>query len=406
MSNRTISEINEMQNRWNLLISDMDKENIDCLFMYSTDRVYSGYLHYVTDCPTSLYPLSGLFSKKGISFVGHGVKGTPLFPPPPEKIEEGQYQFHAGGVRMHGFVKDMIGVPACPTTSYVPDMWAEEIGNLIRRYEYKRIGLVGTGIIPMAFTEYFKKNMPDLELIDATALVDNRKQCKSPYEIKTARQCVRIIDELIAAAPSVMRTGQNLREIGRKLRALADGYDCMDLNIMLGKHPTMPMFSEWIFTDEEIVDAGDCIELMIEVSGPTGVWGEAARVFSMGKPGEEIIKTAELAFKMQDYLAKQMIPGADPSLIFENYGKELNKYGFPAERRFCCHGQGYDVVEMPFVRPENHTPLKKDAFIAIHPSIYDPARSTGCFVCDNFLITDSGAERLNVTPRKIIEVTI
>lgn len=356
-----------------------------------------------------IWPLSRIWHKGEqlrVEIMGRFEREDWFEPFDYDTINEGKHIIHTGGVRMHDFVVDMIGVPACPTTSYVPDLWAEEIGQLIRKYEYKRIGLVGPSIIPMSFTEYFRKYMPELELVDATALVDNRRQCKSPYERKTAGQCVQIIDELMAAAPSVMRTGQNLREIGRKLRALADGYDCMDLNIMLGRHPSMPMFSEWIFTDEEIVNAGDCIELMIEVSGPTGVWGEAARVFSMGKPGEEIVKTAELAFKMQDYLAKQMIPGADPGIIFENYGKELNKNGFPAEKRFCCHGQGYDVVEMPFVRPENHIPLKKDAFIAIHPSIYDPARSTGCFECDNFLITDSGAKRLNITPRTVIEVSI
>jgi Xaa-Pro aminopeptidase len=404
MSNRTITDGKVMRRRWDALIADMECENIDCLFMYSTDRIYSAYLRYVTDCPTGLYPLSGLFSKRGVSIVGHGVKGLPLYPPPVEKQQKGQYQYYAGGIRQHDFIKDMIGVPACPTTSYVPDMWPEAVAELIKKYGYKRIGLVGMNIIPVGFVNYFAKHMPELEFVDATLLVDKRKSVKSSYEIEQAKECVWTIDELMAAAPSVMKVGQSVREVGRKLRGLAGGFDCMDMNIMLGKHPTMPMFNEWPYTDEDIIGSDDCVELMVEVSSNMGLWGECARVYSMGEPPAELVDTVALAFEMQDYLASLIVPGAIPSEIFEKYSACLVENGFPPERRFCCHGQGYDVVEMPFIRPENYTPLRDNAFIAIHPSMYDPTRSIGCFVCDNYLITEKGAELMNRMPREIIRV--
>jgi Xaa-Pro aminopeptidase len=404
MSNRTISDKNEMRRRWDALSADMERDNIDCLFMYSTDRVYSAYLRYVTDCPTILYPLSGLFSKEGISIVGHGVKGLPLYPPPVEKQEKGQYQYYAGGIRQHDFIKDMVGVPACPTTIYIPDMWPEAVAGLIEKYGYRRIGLVGESIIPVAFVNYFMKHIPGVELVDATSLVDNLKEQKSPYEIELAEKCVWTIDELMAAAPSVMKVGRSVREVGRKLRALADGLDCMNLNIMLGKHPTMPMFNEWLFTDEDIIGSDDCVELMVEVSSNVGFWGECARVYSMGEPPDELTRTVALAFEMQDYLASLIVPGVIPSEIFEKYSARLVENDFPPEKRFCCHGQGYDVVETPFIRPENHAPLKEGAFIAIHPSMYDPTRSTGCFVCDNYLITEEGAKLMNKTPREIIRI--
>jgi Xaa-Pro aminopeptidase len=404
MSNRMISDGAEMRRRWDALISDMDRENVDCLFMYSTDRLYSAYLRYVTDCPTVMYPLAGLFSKKGISVIGHGIKGLPLYPPPVKSQSKGQFQNLAGGIVQHDFIKDMIGLPGCPTTNYVSNLWPEAVVELIRKYGYKRIGLVGMNIIPVGFINYFTAHMPNSELIDATALVDNRKSFKSPYEIESAEKCVRMIDELMAAAPSVMKVGQGVREIGRKMRRLADSADCMDLNIMLGKHPTMPMFNEWPFIDEEIVMPGDCIEFMAEVSSNVGIWGECARVYSMGEPPGELVQTVESAFEMQDYLASLIVPGAVPSEIFDKYNARLAEKDFPPERRFCCHGQGFDVVEMPFIRPENNTPLRENAFIAVHPSMYDATRSTGCFICDNYLITKDGAKRMSKTPREIIRV--
>lgn len=404
MSNRTISDEKIMLERWDALIASMEQQNIDCLLMYSTDRLFSGHLRYVTDCPTILYPLSGIFSKKGISLVGHGVKEIPLYPVPPEKLKMGQYQFHAGGVRQHDFVTDQIGVPACPTTTYAADMWPETIAELIRRDGFKRIGIVGMSTMPASIYLYLKKNMPELELIDATALVDEHKCRKSAYEMEQAEKCVWIIDELMAAAPAVMKVGQNIREVGRKLRSMADDYDCMDLNIMIGRHPTMPMFSDWPFTDDELICRDDCIELMVEVSSNVGLWGECARVYSMGDPPEALVKNAQLCFDMQDYMASLAVPGAIPSQVFEKYCNRLIEIGFPPEKRFCCHGQGYDVVEMPFIRPECDIPLQEDAFIAIHPSMYNGAKGAGCFICDNYKITKNGTIRMNRTPREIIPV--
>jgi len=140
------------------------------------------------------------------------------------------------------------------------------------------------------------------------------------------------------------------------------------------------------------------------VSSRVGFWGECARVFCLGTPPPALEQTARLAFEMQEYLASLIVPGAIPSELFGKYCARLIENGFPAERRFVCHGQGYDVVESPFIRPENHTPLEAGAFIAIHPSMYDPANGTGCFVCDNYLLQDDGAKLLNKSPRNIIRV--
>ena len=404
MSNRMISDGKEMRQRWDRLIADMEKEGIDCLFMYSTDRFYSAYLRYVTDCPTIMYPLAGLFSKQGISIIGHGIKGTPLYPPLKDEKGADYVKYLAGGMEQHDFIKDLIGLPASPTTNYVPDMWAETVAGLIEKYGYRKIGLVGMNIIPAGYVNYLNKHMPELELVDATPLVDWHKTIKSPYEIELAEKCVWIIDELMLAAPSVMKVGQSIREIGRKMRCIADGMDCMDLNIMLGKHPTMPMFNEWPFIDEDIVMPDDCIVFMAEVSSNVGFWGECARIYSMGEPPEGLVQTVNLAFEMQDYLASLIYPGAVPSEIFAQYNVKLAELGFPPENRFCCHGQGFDVMEAPFVRPEIDTPLRENSFIAIHPSMYNRPENVGCFICDNYLITSDGAKLMNKTPREIIKV--
>jgi Xaa-Pro aminopeptidase len=107
---------------------------------------------------------------------------------------------------------------------------------------------------------------------------------------------------------------------------------------------------------------------------------------------------------MQDYLASLIVPGAIPKEIFEKYSARLVENGFPPEKRLCAHGQGYDVIEYPLVRPEVCIPIVENSFIAIHPSMYDPTRNTGCFLCDNYLTTKDGARIMSKTPREIIRV--
>ena len=394
-----------MQRRWDAILSAMDDRGIDCLFMWSTDRIFSAYLRYVTDYPTILYPLAALFSHKGISVFGHGAMGDDLYPPPTEgRTEEGKFHFIAGGIARHDFVLDNLAVPSAPTTIYAPNQLPEVIAGYIRKYGYRHIGIVGMSIVPVGFIRYFEETLSGVDFVDATRLVDDIKSVKSPYEIEVAKKCTQMVDEIILAAPSAMKPGLTVREIGRKIRRFADGMDCMDLNIMLGKHPTMPIFDNWEFTDEVPVQPGDCIELMVEVSNNVGFWSECARVYSLGEPCDELQKTVETAFDIQRHRASLMVPGAVSSQVFDEICKYLVSKGFPAEKRFIAHGQGYDVCEMPFIRPENPAELKENMFVAIHPSIYIPQKKTGCFVCDNFLITKGGAQIMNQVPAEILRV--
>lgn len=402
MSNRTMTERQVMETRWENLMADMEKEGIDCLLMHSGDRIFSSYLRYVTDIPVSLYPMSALFSKKGISLVGHGVEGVPLLPVPQEGKGKGAMHFHNGNVRVHGFVKDLIGVPACPTTTRTVSLWADAICQLIRQYDYQKIGIVGMNTVPFGIIQRLQSMPLNLEFVDATALVDGRKCVKSPCEIAQARACAKMIDELMHRSTGVIRPGKGLRQIGKEIRAMADDLDCMDLNIMLGKHPTRPMFSEWIFTDDEVVTERDCIELMVEVSSDVGFWGECARVYSLGEPDAGLKETVRLAFDLQEFTAEHLLPGADPSEIYRQYCEKLAEHGYPPEKRFFCHGQGYDVVELPFIRPEYTAPIQVGSIVAIHPSLYAPGKESGCFVCDNFIITGQGAKPLNAVAKGII----
>ena len=80
----------------------------------------------------------------------------------------------------------------------------------------------------------------------------------------------------------------------------------------------------------------------------------------------------------------------------------MREHGRPEERRIHCHGQGYDLVERPFVRFDETMTIEADMNFACHPTYV----KDGMFVwiCDNYLIGPEGpGQRLHAFPEVIVE---
>ena len=68
-----------------------------------------------------------------------------------------------------------------------------------------------------------------------------------------------------------------------------------------------------------------------------------------------------------------------------------------------AHGQGYDLVERPAIREEEPMRLQANMNIAVHPM--SGTKTVFAWVCDNYLVTESGAsECLHKTAKKVFEV--
>ena len=86
-------------------------------------------------------------------------------------------------------------------------------------------------------------------------------------------------------------------------------------------------------------------------------------------------------------------PGASCADVWNGYNDFMAKNGRPKENRLYCHGQGYHLVERPLVRFDEKMPLAAGMNIAVHPMYH--SKDTYTWICDNFLITENGAERLH-----------
>ena len=152
-----------------------------------------------------------------------------------------------------------------------------------------------------------------------------------------------------------------------------------------------------------VIQPGDQFCILIENSGPGGMYGEIGRTFVLGKASQEMKDEFAFVLEAQRFTLDMLKPGADPRDIFERYNDFMKKNGRPQENRLYAHGQGYDMVERPLIRQDETMKIGKNMLFAVHPT-YVTAR-TYSWVCDNWLINDQGeVEGLHKYPQQITEL--
>jgi Xaa-Pro aminopeptidase len=114
------------------------------------------------------------------------------------------------------------------------------------------------------------------------------------------------------------------------------------------------------------------------------------------------LKVWDIAVAAQKFGASIMNPGVRPGDVFKQVNDFLAAKGQPPEGRLNAHGQGYDLVERPTFTAEEDMLLQANMVIAMHPTAATAAAYAMC--CDDFLITERGAERMHTTAQRVFVI--
>jgi nucleoside-diphosphate-sugar epimerase len=104
----------------------------------------------------------------------------------------------------------------------------------------------------------------------------------------------------------------------------------------------------------------------------------------------------------RNYTLDRLRSGASCKDVFNAYNEFMRQNARPREARIHCHGQGYDMVERPFIRGDEPMPLRENMNIACHPN-YVTERVFATF-CDNYIVHTTGVERIHAYREALIEV--
>jgi Xaa-Pro aminopeptidase len=384
----------ELERRWAAVRAAMERDKIDVLLMQNNNDHMGGYVKYFTDLPaTNGYPLTVVFPRDDLmTLVSQGPFGGVTHPA--EKFD---------GMRRG--VKTWLSTPSYASCHYTAAYDAELAAKGLEPYAGGTIGLVGTYGMSYALVDYLQKGrFSNTRFVEAHDLVDNIKVIKSAEEQELVRRCAAMQDGAMRAAFAAVEPGMRDRDIAAIAQCYSQRHGSENGIYLCASMPAdkPAQFSQRHYQNR-VIEEGDAIALLVEDSGPGGMYTELGRTCVVGKASAELTDEFAFALEARKFNLSLLKPGAASKDVFAAYNEFMRKNGRPEEKRLHCHGQGYDLVERPLIRSDEPMAIAKDMNIVVHPTYI--RGHVLSWVCDNYLIGPNGpGERLHRFPEAITEL--
>jgi Xaa-Pro aminopeptidase len=153
------------------------------------------------------------------------------------------------------------------------------------------------------------------------------------------------------------------------------------------------------------IKKGDAYALLVEDSGPGGMYTELGRSCVLGKVPQQMKDELEFVKASRKLTLDLLKPGTPCKDIWEEFNTFMRKNGRPEEARLYCHGQGYDLVERPLIRSDEPWTIQKDMNIVVHPTYAHGGYLN--WLCDNYIIGGNGpGDRIHYFPEEIVEIDV
>ncbi len=379
----------ELERRWKAVREIMKARKIDYLIVRNDEEFLGGYVKWFTDISARhSYPYTVIFpADEEMILVSPGAN-PPADPGPPPWSVRG--------------VKQRLGAPYFPSAHYTSTYDAELVVGVLKKKKGATLGLVGKSFIPMNFFEYVGKYLPGATFVDATEDVDRIKVIKSPEELELIRRTAELQDAAMEHLRKTIRPGMKDFEIYAEVLYHTTLRGSERQLIMVGSGPqgTPVPFAPRHFQNRTVKE-GDQISILIEVNGPGGFYTELGRIFSVGKPSQELVDAFETALEAQQVSLRMLKPGAVCREVWDANNAFFERKGYLPERRLYAHGQGYDLVERPLIRYDEPMNIMEGMNLTVHPTAVTKTVWAG--VTDNYMVTRDGLTPcIHKTPKEIL----
>lgn len=299
--------------------------------------------------------------------------------------------------------------------------------------DIRKVGLT-FDVVPVQQLNYYSKLLPGREFVDVSSLNRELRSVKSPYELELIRRSARLVCEMFAEVPQLLKVG--MREVDlaaeceyRLRKAGNEGFIRMrafNQELFMGLAVSAGAATYGGF-DGAVTGRGlSCAapygasRAVIKANEPvfldyTGTWdgyiADMSRVFVVGKLEAELKRAFDVSLEIQEALRQALKPGVICEDLYlkavEMAGQAgLGEYfmGMPGEQaRFVGHGVGLELDEYPILARGFKTPLQERQVIAIEPKFVIPGK--GAIGIENtFVVTASGGGKLTDIPDEIVKL--
>jgi Xaa-Pro aminopeptidase len=384
----------ELERRWAAVRAAMERDKVDVLLMQNNNDYMGGYVKYFTDLPaTNGYPLTVVFPRDDLmTLVSQGPFGGVNNPT-------------ADGDGICRGVKRWLTTPSFASCHYTASYDPELAAQALAPYAGGTIGLLGTYQMSFALVDDLRQGrFSNSRFVDASDLVDRIKVIKSAEERALIRRTALMQDGAMRAAFAAVEPGLRDGDIAAIAQCYSQRHGSENgIYLCASMPPEKPAPFSQRHYQNRVIKEGDSIALLVEDSGPGGMYTELGRTCVVGKASQELKDEFAFALQARKFNLGLLKPGTPCKDIFAAYNDFMRRNGRPEERRLHCHGQGYDLVERPLIRHDEPMAIEQDMNIVAHPTYI--RGHVLSWVCDNYLIEASGpGERLHRFPEIITEL--
>ncbi len=381
--------LEEYPQRWARVQTMMDREKLDLLVAYADDRAVFGPAHarWLANFPVHFEPVCILLFRQG----------PPIMLCGPETRE---YALLAGRVSDVRVLREFTHPNEDYPFSTIQSL-AEIVGEAIPdAASVRKIGLAARGLMSADLLASFEASFPRAEWADVeNAMCDVRAQ-KSPAELAVIRYAYRIAEAGLNAAVDAIGVGATEREVAaevesamRRMGAEGTGIDTI---VASGPH-SRPILARSTF---RAIQADELVLLTI-APRYEGYHAAIGRPVLVGNPGDEIRRAVEVAWQAQEACFRAMRPGIEGRAVEAIGRRVVEDAGLGHYFLYSgVHSVGVIEFEPPIFGPSSNARFQPNMVISVDIPLFD-APWGGLRVEDGFLITESGAERINHTPYQI-----
>lgn len=379
--------IDEYPIRWNKVQTMMAAQQLDLVIAYADDRATFGPAHarWLANFPVHFEPVCILIPKQG----------NPVMLVGPESVEYALLSGHIQDVRAASIFTHPDEDYPYATIHSTADIFAEAADGLIN---VKRVGLAGRGLMSFDLLTSLQQTLPHAEWLDVeTAMCDLRAQ-KSEAELAVIRHAYTIAQIGLQAAIDAIAIGVTERAVAAAIdaamrRAGSEGTG-IDTIVASGPNNSRPILARSTFREIQ----NNEIVLLTIAPRYEGYHAAIGRPVFVGDPGATITQALDVACQAQAACFKAMRPNIEGRAV-EAAGRGLVEAAGLGQHFLYSgvHSVGVIEFEPPIFGPSSPAVLKPNMVVSVDIPLFDTPWG-GLRVEDGFVITETGAERINHTP--------
>jgi Xaa-Pro aminopeptidase len=255
--------------------------------------------------------------------------------------------------------------------------------------------------VTLAQAKQWREDMPSVELVETTDVVEQLRKVKDAAEIEALRKAAAIGDRGLADLLGRLREGMTEVDVAAELedamrRAGSEGLS----------FPTIIAFGEMAAEPhhrpgERRLKTGDLIKCDFGATYD-GYHSDMTRTIAFGEPDPALAKIYEIVRSSQQAGVEAVAAGTTGAQVDRASRAVVEQAGY-SYGHGTGHGCGLEVHEAPTANSKSDDVLQPGMTVTVEPGIYLPGVG-GVRIEDLVVVTDNGCDILTRSPKELVKV--